>query len=96
MNTLEIRNNKEIYLNGELLKDVIEYKLLRKEGEVARLEVTLLVNIDQDVPELEEWCTYALVQELAQREGVTSQIAAPYEDKTISVNGPATVLTVID
>lgn len=40
--------------------------------------------------------TCELVKELARREGVTKTIAEPYEDKTITVNGPAVVLVVVD
>ena len=40
--------------------------------------------------------TCELVKELARREGVTKTIAVPYEDKTITVNGPAVVLVVED
>lgn len=40
--------------------------------------------------------TKDLVEELQKRDGVETTIAAPYQDKTVSVNGPAIVLVVID
>lgn len=46
--------------------------------------------------ELKDVKTCELVKELAEREGVTKTTAEPYEDKTITVNGPAVVLVVID
>lgn len=46
--------------------------------------------------ELSSFPTYALVEELRQREGVDAKTANPYEDLTVTVNGPAILLTVID
>lgn len=40
--------------------------------------------------------TYMLVDELKKREGVETTIAESYEERCISVNGPAIVLVVID
>ena len=40
--------------------------------------------------------TAELVSELSGREGVRIEVAKPYEDIEVSVNGPAIVLTVID
>ena len=40
--------------------------------------------------------TFALVEELAKREGVKATTAEPYQDINVSVNGPAVVLVVID
>ena len=40
--------------------------------------------------------TCVLVEELKMREGVETTIAEPYEDVTVSVNGPAIVFVVID
>lgn len=40
--------------------------------------------------------TCELVEELKKREGVKMEYAEPYEDKTISVNGPACILVVTD
>ena len=45
---------------------------------------------------LKEHATCDLVEELMYREGVSTQIAEPYQDITISVNCPATVLVVVD
>ncbi|MCD8218919.1 MAG: BC1881 family protein [Ruminococcus sp.] len=40
--------------------------------------------------------TRELVEELRKREGVETKIAGPYEDITVTVNGPAIVLVVMD
>lgn len=40
--------------------------------------------------------TCELVAELQKREGVETQIAEPYSDLILHINGPAIVLTVID
>ena len=37
-----------------------------------------------------------LVEELKKREGVRIEYAEPYQDKKISVNGPAVILVIID
>ena len=46
--------------------------------------------------QLSEFKTCDLVDELRKREGVETLIAEPYQDVTVSVNGPAVVLVVID
>lgn len=46
--------------------------------------------------QLSEFKTCELVDELRKREGVETHIAGPYQDVTVSVNGPAVVLVVID
>ena len=46
--------------------------------------------------EMSEFKTCDLVDELQKREGVETHIAEPYQDMTVSVNGPAVVLVVID
>lgn len=40
--------------------------------------------------------TCALVEELQRRDGVKTEIADPYQDVDIKVNGPSIVLVVID
>lgn len=45
---------------------------------------------------LQKVSTKDLVEELEKREGVETTIAEPYQDKTVSVNGPAIVLVVTD
>lgn len=46
--------------------------------------------------QLKDFYTCDLVFELERREGVETHIAEPYQDLTVSVNGPAIVLVVID
>lgn len=48
------------------------------------------------VSDLDNVSTSDLVRVLSAREGVKVEIAKPYEDLEILVNGPAIVLTVID
>lgn len=48
------------------------------------------------VSELDNVSTAELVRALFTREGVKVEIAKPYEDLEIMVNGPALVLTIID
>lgn len=45
---------------------------------------------------LPEVPTKDLVAELLKREGVSAETADPHQDKTVTVNGPAVILTVID
>ena len=40
--------------------------------------------------------TKELVEELKKREGARIEYAEPYQDKKISVNGPAVILVIID
>lgn len=46
--------------------------------------------------QLSKFKTCELVDELRKREGVKTHIAEPYQDVTVSINGPAVVLVVID
>lgn len=46
--------------------------------------------------ELKNAKTYELVEELKKREGVEVKIAEPNKDMSVSVNGPAVVLVVVD
>ncbi len=45
---------------------------------------------------VEDFKTCELVGELEKREAVETHIAEPYEDLTVTVNGPAIVLVVTD
>lgn len=46
--------------------------------------------------ELENIKTRDLVEELKKRDGVQIEYAEPHIDKTITVNGPACILVVVD
>ena len=46
--------------------------------------------------ELKDIQTCDLVEELKKREGVEVKIAEPHKDMSVSVNGPAVVLIIID
>lgn len=45
---------------------------------------------------VEDFKTCELVEELKKREAVEIHMAEPYEDLTVTVNGPAIVLVVTD
>ena len=45
---------------------------------------------------LKKYSTKELVEELISREGVETEYAEPYQDKTITVDGPAIILVVTD
>lgn len=45
---------------------------------------------------LTSFSTKELVEELQKREGVDTSFAKPYEDVSVSVNGPAILLVVTD
>lgn len=45
---------------------------------------------------LEDFSTKDLVTELIAREGIETIIAEPYENKTVTVNGSAIILIIID
>ena len=40
--------------------------------------------------------TKELVEELKKREGVKAEYAEPYQDKSLSINGPAVILIIVD
>ena len=46
--------------------------------------------------EIKKYKTCELVKEIKEREGVTCQCAEPYQNKEITVNGPAIVLIITD
>ena len=46
--------------------------------------------------ELKDVKTCELVEELKKREGVEVKISEPHEDMSVSVNGPAVVLVIVD
>lgn len=46
--------------------------------------------------DLSKFYTCELVDELMKREGVEPKFADPYETITVSIEGPATILVVID
>lgn len=46
--------------------------------------------------ELKDIKTCELIEELKKREGVEVKIAEPHKDMSVSVNGPAVVLIVVD
>ena len=50
----------------------------------------------KEVCVLGEIPTCELVEELKRREGVRIEYAEPYQDKVVTVNGPAQILVIID
>lgn len=49
-----------------------------------------------DMNSLESISTKQLVDELCTRAGIKTEIAEPYQDMTVSVNGPAIVIVITD
>lgn len=45
---------------------------------------------------LEKISTKELVEELKKREDVKTEYAEPYQDKKLSINGPAVILVIVD
>lgn len=45
---------------------------------------------------IEKFSTKELVEELKKREGVKTEYAEPYQDKNLSINGPAVILVISD
>ena len=74
--------------SAELQKELDEQK------EVFLLALSALRPVSQE--QLSEFKTCDLVDELRKREGMEEHTAEPYQDMTVSVNGPAVVLVVID
>jgi len=75
---------KDLLYNFKNYKEVDSTK-----DDVQALEYAIK-ELESDIP------TKDLVEELSKREGVKMNIADPYKDVDIKVNGPAIVLTVID
>jgi len=60
------------------------------------LPALMMADQESEMNKMSEFTTAELVEELKHRQGVDAQIAEPYEDITVSVNGPAIVLIVTD
>lgn len=54
------------------------------------------LKVDVVVTTLSDISTRSLVEELKTREGVETNVIEPYQGGVVQVNGPATVLTIID
>lgn len=77
------------------LQNIIEYWTYKPtEVEAAKMAIDALRPVSRE--QLSGFKTCDLVDELRKREGVETHIAEPYQDVTVSVNGPAVVLVVID
>lgn len=60
------------------------------------LPALTMADQESEMNKMSEFTTAELVEELKRRQGVDTRIAEPYEDITVSVNGPAIVLIVTD
>ena len=78
-----------MFPDGETLKHAFDLT-----DETVDTLLTALRPVSRE--QLPEFKTCELVDELRKREGVETHIAGPYQDVTVSVNGPAIVLVVID
>ncbi len=56
----------------------------------------MMADREREMNKMSEFTTAELVEELKRRQGVDARIAEPYEDITVSVNGPAIMLIVTD
>ena len=68
--------------------------LFRKRLEAVNTAQEALRPVSRE--QVSEFKTCDLVDELKKREGVETHTAEPYQDVTVSVNGPAVVLVVTD
>ena len=71
-----------------------DYPEMAKYLQALQIALSALRPVSRE--QLSEFKTCELVDELKKREGVETHIAEPYQDVTVSVNGPAMVLVVID
>lgn len=55
-----------------------------------------VILCDESTATIKVYSTKDLINELQNREGVKIDFAEPHEDKSININGPATIITVID
>lgn len=87
------------------LSDMIRDRKIIKACDLANLSLVLNVTIDdiyttgvgeKRTVDLKGIRTCELVSELQNREGVRVEYAEPYQDREITVNGPACILIVFD
>lgn len=86
------------------LSDMLNGRRLIKACDIPKIakalgvEINYLFGIEKGAQEkmLKSIPTKELVEELKKREGVKAEYAEPYQDKVISINGPAMILIVID
>lgn len=90
---IEIFENKENYVGIQHIPGADVY-ISRGLAEAINVALTALRPVSRE--QLSEFKTCELVDELRKREGVETHIAEPYQDVTVSVNGPVMVLVVID
>lgn len=76
--------------------DLSNYSIKKAERIEKAMDMAISALRPVSWEQLSEFKTCALVDELRKREGVETHIAEPYQDVTVSVNGPAVVLVVID
>ena len=83
-----------LILKNMLRGEVMPVYLPEQKRDAVRLALSALRPVGRE--QLSEFKTCELVDELRKREGVETHIAEPYQDVTVSINGPAVVLVVID
>lgn len=87
-----MRDNPSTFWTSHQMVDGVK----NAERRIAALDMALSALRPVSREQLSEFKTCDLVDELRKREGVETHIAEPYQDVTVSVNGPAVVLVVID
>ena len=88
-----IEEMERLLRHWDLIDDGI-YDLSEHDKDAVEIALSALRPVSRE--QLSEFKTCELVDELRKREGVETHIAEPYQDVTVSVNGPAMVLVVID
>ena len=89
----------KLYINSELIKKVENIEFRHEGWQCPVLQINgknLLESMRKEAKTLRNASTHELVEELSNRVGVNRLIAEPYRDKEVKVNGPATILVIID
>lgn len=84
-------------LNGRRIMRVADIESILNVVKELGIDANYLFGMEKKkIRTIEKISTKELIEELKKRQGVTTEYAEPYQDKTVSVNGPAIILTVCD
>lgn len=92
-NLLVCSHHHENGIKSYLDDEVMEYHV--SIGGSMQVYVVHVENVEL-VEDINDFSTCELVEELKHREGVRVEYAEPYQDKVVTVNGPAQILVIID
>lgn len=109
LKTIKDKGLKQVYIakhagyTPQKLSDMITGRCLIKACDIPKLAKALEVEINylflnEDTRErtIESLSTKELVEELRKRKGVKTEYAEPYQDKKLTINGPAEILIITD